>query len=74
MTAKSGKSVKLQAVAMINLAMGWMETYTVPSSQVDLVSNQVELAELTRYPLPSKVIVDIGNEFLPKFREMVTND
>ena len=44
MTTKSRKSVFLQADTMIDSAIGWMKTHTVPSSQADLVSNQVELA------------------------------
>ena len=40
----------------------------------DLVVNLVELEWLTRYPLPSKIIVDRGNEFLAKLRNMMTND
>ena len=39
---------------------------------VELVANQV--AWLTQYSLPSTVIVDRGNEFLAKFREVITND
>ena len=74
MTTKSGKSVYLQAVTMIDPATGWIEIRTVPSPRADLVANQVELAWLTRYPLPNKVIVDRGNEFLAEFREMITND
>ena len=41
---------------------------TVPSARADLISNIVELAWLTRYPLPSKVIVDRGNKFLADFK------
>ena len=74
MTTKSGKSIYLQAVTMINPATGWIEIRTVPSARVDLVANQVELAWLTRYPIPNKVIMDRGNEFLAEFREMVIND
>ena len=74
MTTKSGKSIYLQAVTMIDPATGWIEIRTVPSARADLVANQVELAWLTRYPLPNKVIVDRGNEFLAEFREMITND
>ena len=48
---------------MIDPATGWVEIRTVPSARADLVANQVELAWLTRYPLPSKVIVDRGKEF-----------
>ena len=29
---------------MIDLATGWIEIQTIPSAQVDLVANQVELS------------------------------
>ena len=63
MTTKNGKTVYLQAVTMIDPTTGWIEIRTVPSAQANLVSNQIEVAWLTRYQLPSKVIVDRGNEF-----------
>ena len=59
---------------MIDLATYWIEIFTVPSARADLGANQVELAWLICYPLPNKVIVDRGNEFLAEFREMITND
>ena len=40
----------------------------------DLVANQVELAWLTRYPLPTKVIVDRGKEFMADFKSMIEKD
>ena len=43
----------------------------VPSAQANLVSNAVELAWLTRYPLPNKVIVDRRNEFVAEFKTMI---
>ena len=74
MTTKSGRSVYLQAVAMIDVLTGWIKIRTVPSARADLVANQVELVWLTCYPLPNKLIVDRGNKFLAKFREMIIND
>ena len=59
---------------MIGLATSWIELHIVPLVQADLVANQVELLWLTHYPLPNKVIVDRGNEFLSEFREMIIND
>ena len=59
---------------MIDPATGWIEKRTVPSARADLVANQVELAWLTHYSLPSKVIVDRGSKFLAEFREMIIND
>ena len=74
MTTKSGKSVYLQAVTMIDPATGWIEIRAVPSARADLVANQVELAWLTRYPLPTKVIVDRGKEFMAEFKTMIEKD
>ena len=34
----------------------------------------MELAWLTRYPLPSKVIVDCGNEILTEFKTIIQAD
>ena len=44
MTTTTGKAVYLQAVTMIDPGMGCKEIRTVPSTRLDLVSNQVELA------------------------------
>ena len=74
MTTKNGKTVYLQEVTMIETARGWIEIRTVPSIRADLVSNIAELAWLTRYPLPCKVIVDRGNEFLVEFKIMIQAD
>ena len=60
MTTKSGRAVYLNAVIMIDPSTGWIEIRAVSSAQADLVANQVELAWLTHYPLPTKVIVDRG--------------
>ena len=59
---------------MIDLATDWIEICTVPSARADLVSNIVDVAWLIRYPLPSKVIVDSGNEFLAEFEIMIQAD
>ena len=41
---------------------------------VDFVANQAELAWLTHFSLPRKLIVDRGNEFLINFRGMISNN
>ena len=74
MTTKNEETVDLQPVTMIDAAMGWIEICTVPSAYTDLVSNIVELAWLTRYPLPSKIIVDCGKKFLADFKNMIQAD
>ena len=65
---KIGKSI------MMDPATGWIEICPVPSACADLVSNIVELAWLTRYPLPSKVTIFHGNEFSAEFKTMIQAD
>ena len=74
MIRKSGKSILLQAITVIDPATGWIEIRIAPSARVYLVSNQVKLACLTRYPLPNKVIMDRGNKFPVELKEMIIND
>ena len=74
MTTKSGKTVYLQAVTMIDPATGWVEIRALPGARADYVANQVELAWLTRYPLPSQIIFDRGNEFLAEFKTLIDKD
>ena len=71
MITKNGKTVYLQAVIMMDTATGWIEICTGHSARANLVSYIVELAWLTRYPLPSKVIVECGNEILAEFNTMI---
>ena len=68
------KDVYLQAINMIDPATSWIEMYFVPEARADLVVNQVELVWLTRYPLPNKITVDRGKEFLAEFKTMMAND
>ena len=74
MKCKKDKDVYLQAITMIDPATGWIEIRQVPEARADLVSNQVELAWLTRYPLTNKITLDRGEEFLAKFKIMMAND
>ena len=74
MTIKNGTTIHLQAVAMKDPGTGWIEICKLHPVQADLVTNQVKLAWLTRYPLPRKVIVDKRNEFLTEFETMIKAD
>ena len=63
MNTKKRKTVYLQLVAMIDPV----------TPRADIVSNIVELAWLTGYPPPSKVIVDC-DKFLAAFKSMIQAD
>ena len=57
---KKDKDIYLHAITMIDPAMNQIERQSVPEAKVDLVANQVDLARLTRYHLPNKIILDRG--------------
>ena len=50
------KDVYLQAITKIDSVGSWIEICSVPEALVDLVANQVELAQLIRYALPKITI------------------
>ena len=57
MKGKKDKDVYLQAITMTDPATGWIVVHSVPEARADLVTNQVKIAWLTRYPLPDKITV-----------------
>ena len=74
MKCKKDKEVYLQAIAMIDSATSWIEIRSVPEARADLVANQEELAWLTRYPLPNKIMVNRGKALLAEVNVMMAND
>ena len=64
MKGEKEKDVNLPAITMIDSSTGWIELCSVPVARADLVANQVEWACLTIYPLPDKIMVDRGKDFL----------
>ena len=74
MKGKKDKDVYLQVITMIDPATGWIEIRSVPEARADLVANQVELARLTRYPLPNNIMVDSSKVLLVELKTMMAND
>ena len=60
-------SVYLLAITMIHPATSWIEIHSVPKVRADLVANHVEIAWLTRYPLPTKITLVKVKEPLAQF-------
>ena len=57
MLGKKDKDVYLLAITMIDPATSWIEIRSMPEARANLVANQVELAWLTRYPVPNKIMI-----------------
>ena len=59
---------------MIDPAMGWFEIKEIHPKRADYIANLVEQVCLTRYPWPTKVIIDRGNEFLTEFDQLIEDE
>ena len=66
--------VALHALTMIDPATGWFEIADVAGKQAVEIANAFEITWLSRYPLPTKVTMDRGSEFLKDFSDMLRDD
>ena len=64
----------LWCVTMIDPATGWFEIKEVKDKEAFTVATVVEQTWLTRYPWPTEIVFDRGNEFMGEFAQMVSND
>lgn len=64
-----------QCVTMIDPATSWMEIATYNDKQAITVANIAEQEWFSRYPWPTQIIFDRGNEFMgQEFRRMIKED
>ena len=61
-------------MTMIDPATGWFEIIEVPNRRADEISNALEHVWLTRYPWPTEIVLDRGNEFKREVLAMLKND
>jgi len=64
-----------KAMTMIDPATGWFELQQIPNKRSDTVANIAEQEWFCRYPWPTQVTYDRGNEFLGKeFQELIKKE
>ena len=71
---KGKNKLVLHAMTMINPATGWFEIVEVPNRRADKISNILEYTWLTRYPWPTQIVMDRGNEFKAEVAAMLHDD
>ena len=71
---KRKKALTLWALTMIDPATGWFEMREISTKSADIIANELEMAWLSRYPWPTQMIFDRGNEFKAEVAEMITKD
>ena len=74
MKGKNGNDIYFHTFTLIDQGTGRIEINSLPEEITDLVANQVELAQYTRYSLPNKITVDRGKEQLAEFKTMMENE
>src|SRR5687768_4577070 len=73
---RKGKSnLVCKCVTMIDPASGWFEIHLYDNKRSITVANVAEKEWLSRYPWPTQITFDRGNEFIRKdFTKMLVND
>jgi transposase InsO family protein len=64
----------LWCLTMIDPATGWFEMAQIPNKTAAEVANICELTWFTRYPLPQRLTLDRGTEFMAEFAKMAKDD
>jgi transposase InsO family protein len=59
---------------MIDPATGWFEMREISTKSADVIANELEMAWLSRYPWPTQIIFDRGNEFKAEVTDMITKE
>jgi transposase InsO family protein len=71
---KGKKDLKLWCLTMIDPATGWFEMQQIENKTAAEVADICEKTWFTRHPLPQRIILDRGTEFMAEFARMVKND
>ena len=72
---KGKKTLRLQAITMIDPATSWFEIIQSDTATSDVVANKVEIAWLSRYPWPTKITYDHGSEFIgSEFQQLIKEE
>ena len=72
---KAKPDLTCNAVTMIDPATGWFELHQIPDKRSDTVADIAEREWFCRYPWPTQITYDRGNEFLGKeFQELIKKE
>ena len=59
---------------MIDPDTGWFDMVSIKTKTADVIANKLEHTWLTKYPRPTKVILDRGTEFMAEVISLLHND
>ena len=64
----------LTCLTMIDPATGYFELVEVDRKRADYIANHLEMAWLSRYPWPTEIVMDKGNEFAKEIQEFLAEE
>ena len=64
----------LHALTMIDPATGWFDMTAIKTKSADIIANKIEETWLSKYPWPSKIVLDRGTEFMKEVIHMIEQD
>ena len=70
----NNKKLTLWALTMIDPATGWFDMASIKTKTADVIANKLEHTWLTKYPRPTKVILDRGTEFMAEVILLLRDD
>ena len=59
---------------MIDPATGWFEMAQIPNKTAAEIADINKKTWFTRYPLPQRIVLDCGTEFMTEFAKMCHNE
>jgi transposase InsO family protein len=71
---KGKDDLKLWCLTMIDPVTGWFEMEQIDNKTAAEIADICETTWFTRYPLPQRITLDRGTEFMAEFAKMVKND
>jgi hypothetical protein len=71
---KGKKDLMLWCLTMIDPATGWFEMEQISNKTAAEVADIYETTWFTRHPLPQRITLDRGTEFMAEFAKIVKND
>ena len=59
---------------MIDPTTGWFEIVDISTKHADIIANVLEQSWLTRYPWPTKVVMDRRTEFMAECTSLLQQE
>ena len=63
----------LHTLTMIDAATDWFDMTAMKTKYADVIANKIEQTWLSKYPWPSKIIIDQGLEIMKEVIQMIEN-